>query len=74
MTKILIIGKKSYIGSNLYKYFRYKTNHFVNVIVLYVSYVLADVPTTAGKVPQPVNNIITAPIITPLIKVYHNRP
>ena len=32
MTKILIIGKKSYIGSNLYKYFKHKTNHFVNVI------------------------------------------
>ena len=32
MTKILIIGKKSYIGSNLYKYFKEKTNHFVNVI------------------------------------------
>lgn len=32
MTKILIIGKKSFIGSNLYKYFKYKTNHFVNVI------------------------------------------
>jgi len=32
MTKILIIGKKSFIGSNLYKYFKHKTNHFVNVI------------------------------------------